>query len=156
RVYFKKRKPQRAGGFQYGVHAETGEFLEVSEGQHRFLVNLADYLDVGLFLDHRRTRALVEKESNGKDFLNLFASTGSFSVYAAAGGGKSTTTVDTASTYLEWAEKNLKLNGFRGIGHKLVRSDALEFLRTTTARFDICVVDPPTRSVNRSSGRLFE
>lgn len=156
KVYFKKRKPQKVGGFQYTPHAATGEFIEVTEGGHRFLVNLADYLDVGLFLDHRKTRALVEKEAFGKDVLNLFAYTGSFTVYAAAGGAKSTTTVDTARTYLEWAEKNLKLNGFSGAQHRFVRSDVLEFLERTTASYDLCVVDPPTRSVNRSSERVFD
>lgn len=156
KVYFKKRKPQRTGGFQYAVHDETKEFVEVTEGGHKFLVNLADYLDVGLFLDHRKTRAMVEKEAKGKDFLNLFAYTGSFSVYAAAGGAKSTTTVDTSSTYLEWAENNLRLNGFTSPVHRLIRSDTLEFLDSTNMSFDLCVVDPPTKSVNRSSERVFD
>lgn len=156
KVYFKKRKPQRAGSFQYAPHAETGEFIEVAEGGHRFLVNLADYLDVGLFLDHRKTRAMIEKEARGKDFLNLFAYTGSFTVYAAAGGAKSTTTVDTSRTYLEWAEENLRVNGYAGPKHRFVRSDTLEFLERATGRYDLCVVDPPTRSVNRSSGRVFD
>lgn len=156
KVYFKKRKPQKSGGFKYSNHAETGEFIEVQEGGHKFLVNLADYLDVGLFLDHRRTRKLVEKEAKGKDFLNLFAYTGSFSVYAAAGGAKSTTTVDTARTYLEWAEENLKRNGLQNGRHEMVRSDSFEFLERTRGRYDLAVVDPPTRSVNRSSGRVFD
>jgi 23S rRNA (guanine2445-N2)-methyltransferase / 23S rRNA (guanine2069-N7)-methyltransferase len=155
RVYFKKRKPQSSGGFQYTPHAATDEYLEVTEGGHRFLVNLADYLDVGLFLDHRRTRAMVEREAKGKDFLNLFAYTGSFSVYAAAGGAKSTTTVDTSRTYLGWAEENLRRNGFSGPKHRIIRSDTAEFLESTSLCFDLCVVDPPTRSVNRSSGRVF-
>lgn len=156
KTYFKKRKPQKSGGFQYTPHAETKEMLEVQEGGHRFLVNLADYLDVGLFLDHRKTRALVESQSQGKDFLNLFAYTGSFTVYAAAGGAKSTTTVDTSRTYLDWAAENLALNGFSGNSHQCVRSDAFEFLERTRAVYDLCVVDPPTRSVNRSSGRVFD
>lgn len=160
KVYFKKRKPQKkaqeGGGFQYAPHDETGEFVEVDEGGHRFLVNLADYLDVGLFLDHRKTRSIVESEAKGRDFLNLFAYTGSFSVYAAAGGARSTTTVDTSKTYLEWAGKNLSLNGFKGPQHQGVRSDALEFLERSRETFDLAVVDPPTRSVNRSSGRVFD
>lgn len=156
KVYFKKRKPQKGGKFQYAPHAETGELVEVTEGGHKFLVNLADYLDVGLFLDHRKTRGMVEKEAKGKEMLNLFAYTGSFSVYAAAGGAKSTTTVDTSKTYLEWAEQNLKLNGFSGARHKTLRSDTLEFLKRTRESYDLVVVDPPTRSVNRSSGRVFD
>jgi 23S rRNA G2069 N7-methylase RlmK/C1962 C5-methylase RlmI len=154
--YFKRRKPQKSGGFQYAPQAETGELVEVEEGGHKFLVNLADYLDVGLFLDHRDTRAMVEKEARGKDFLNLFAYTGAFTIYAAAGGAKSTTTVDTSKTYLEWAEKNLRLNQLGGHVHKFVRSDTFEFLERAHGQFDLCVVDPPTRSVNRSSGRVFE
>lgn len=155
-VYFKKRKPQKAGGFQYSAVDERGELIEVTEGGLSFWVNLADYLDTGLFLDHRKTRAMVRKVVAGKDFLNLFAYTGSFTVYAAAGGAKSTTTVDTSSTYLEWAEENLKLNGFSGSKHQLFRSDVLEYLQRTRQSFDVCVVDPPTRSVNRSSGRTFD
>jgi len=156
KIYFKKRKPQKSGGFQYSAHAETKEFIEVTEAGHRFLVNLSDYLDVGLFLDHRQTRAMVEKLAKGKDFLNLFAYTGSFSVYAAAGGAISTVTVDTSRAYLEWAERNLELNGFSGQDHRIVRCDAFEYLERSPSKFDLCVVDPPTRSVNRSSGRVFD
>ncbi len=156
KAYFKVRKPQQSGGFQYTPHAQTNEFLEVSEGGHKFLVNLADYLDVGLFLDHRNTRAMVQKAASEKDFLNLFAYTGSFTVYAVAGGAKSSTTVDTSGTYLEWAEANLKLNGRSGPTHQFVRLDSFEFLERTTQFFDLCVVDPPTRSVNRSSERVFD
>jgi 23S rRNA (guanine2445-N2)-methyltransferase / 23S rRNA (guanine2069-N7)-methyltransferase len=155
RTYFKVRKPQQSG-FQYTPHARTDEFVEVTEGGHRFLVNLADYLDVGLFLDHRNTRAMVEKEARDKDFLNLFAYTGSFTVYAAAGGAKSTTTVDTSATYLEWAEENLRRNGLLSPRHHFVRMDTFEFLEGAAGQYDLCVVDPPTRSVNRSSGRVFE
>jgi len=155
-IYFKKRKPQERRGFQYTPHGTTGEFVEVRENNCRFLVNLADYLDVGLFLDHRNTRLMVKNEASGKDFLNLYAYTGSFTVFAATGGAKSTTTVDTAHTYLDWAKKNLHLNGLRGAQHHFVRSDAVQFLKRTTKEFDLIVVDPPTRSVNRSSGRVFE
>ncbi|MBI1859871.1 MAG: bifunctional 23S rRNA (guanine(2069)-N(7))-methyltransferase RlmK/23S rRNA (guanine(2445)-N(2))-methyltransferase RlmL [Deltaproteobacteria bacterium] len=156
KVYFKKRKPQKSGGFQYSAHDTTNEFLTVLEGGHQFLVNLADYLDVGLFLDHRVTRRLVEKAATGKDVLNLFAYTGSFSVYAAKGGARSTTTVDTSRAYLDWAERNMTLNGFSDGNHRFIRSDVLEFLERTTLQFDLSVVDPPTRSVNRSSGRTFD
>lgn len=155
KTYFKVRKPQQSG-FQYTPHASTNEFVEVKEGGHTFLVNLADYLDVGLFLDHRNTRAMVEKEAKGKDFLNLFAYTGSFTVYAVAGGAKSTTTVDTSGTYLEWAEENLRRNGLLGPNHRFVRMDSFEYLERTAHQYDLVVVDPPTRSVNRSSERLFD
>lgn len=155
-VIFKKRKPQKSGGFQYSQHDTTDEYREVSEGGHRFLVNLSDYLDVGLFLDHRATRAMVQAEAKGKDFLNLFAYTGSFSVYAGVGGARSTMTVDSSRKYLEWARKNLRLNGLSGSKHQTVRDDVFEFLEHHKGMYDLCVVDPPTRSVNRSMERVFD
>ena len=97
----------------------------MAEGGLKFLVNLSDYLDTGLFLDHRITRSLVRDEAAGKRFLNLFAYTGSFTVYAAAGGAASTTTVDLSNTYLEWARRNLALNGLDGPAHRFVRADAM-------------------------------
>jgi len=155
-LYFKKRKPQKSGSFKNTSETETGEFLEVGEGGHRFLVNLADYLDVGLFLEHRKARAWIQKDASGKDFLNLYGYTGALTVYAAAGGAKSTTTVDTASTYLEWAGKNLALNGQSPAKHHLVRADVLEYLEGTSGKFDLIAVDPPAKSVNRKSGATFD
>lgn len=155
-IFYKMRAPQATGGFQNTPDAATGKFTEVGEGGHRFLVNLSDYLDTGLNLNQRKMRALIEKESAGKDFLNLFSYTGSLSVYAAAGGAKSTTSVDTSRIYLEWAEKNLKLNGFSGEAHTFFREDTIEFLQQTQLSFDLCVVDPPARSVNRVSGNIFD
>ena len=122
KIAFKKRTGQGAAS------EATGEFFEVTEGGHRFLVNLADHVDVGLFLDQRNTRATIKKDASGKDFLNLYGYTGSLTVYAAAGGAKSTTTVDSSRNYLEWAENNLRLNGLLGSRHQLVRSDVLDFL----------------------------
>jgi 23S rRNA (guanine2445-N2)-methyltransferase / 23S rRNA (guanine2069-N7)-methyltransferase len=157
KVYLKRRKQQK-GSAQYTPQAETGETLEVEEGGHKFLVNLADYLDTGLFLDHRLSRARVEAEAAGKDFLNLFSYTGAFTVYAAAGGAKSTTTVDTSQTYLRWAEKNLALNGFSGPAHKFVREDVMEYLEGLSPKvaFDLAVVDPPTFSNSKTTGRVFD
>ncbi len=149
KVHFKKRRLET-------TEEPTGKFIEVPEGGHKFLVNLSDYVDVGLFLEQRNLRSLVEKEAKGKDFLNLFSYTGSLSVYAAAGGAKSTTSVDSSRTYLEWAEKNMQLNQFSGTQHRFVRNDTLEFLEQAKATFDICVVDPPARSVNRNTGSTFD
>ncbi len=156
-AYLKRRKQQK-GAAQYTPQAETGEVIEVEEGGHRFMVNLADYLDTGLFLDHRLTRAMVEKEAKGKDFLNLFAYTGAFTVYAAAGGALSTTTVDTSQTYLRWADRNLNLNRLAGPRHRLVRSDVVEYLENLSPRetFDLVVVDPPTFSNSKTTGRVFD
>ena len=109
-------------------------------------VNLTDYLDTGLFLDHRLTRKLVGEMAADKDFLNLFAYTGSATVYAALGGAKSTTTVDMSNTYLNWAEQNLILNDIDGKQHKLIQADCLQWLEKCRQEFDLIFVDPPTFS----------
>lgn len=148
RAYLKRRARQR-GSAQYTPVARAGERFEVGEGGLRFWVNLRDYLDTGLFLDHRQTRELVAAEARGKRFLNLFAYTGSFTVHAAAAGARSTTTVDSTPTYLRWAQDNLALNALEGFAHELVRADVGEFLRgarAAGARFDLVVLDPPTFS----------
>ncbi len=149
RVFFKRRQRQR-GKSQYTRQDDAGGLLEVAEGGHRFLVNLSDYLDTGLFLDHRQTRAMVAAEAAGKRFLNLFGYTGAFTVYAAAGGARTTTTVDLSQTYLDWARRNLQLNGLAGEQHRYVRDDAVAFLRHRGRRreppFELAVVDPPTFS----------
>ncbi len=155
-AHYKERKPRRTGGASQVTEMLTADFLEVTENEHRFLVNFNDFLDVGLFLEHRKTRQLIQAEATGKDVLNLYSYTGAFSVYAAAGGARTTTTVDTARTYLEWALKNLQLNGFGGHKHSILRSDAIEFLERTPSRYDLVIVDPPTRSVNRASGEAFD
>jgi hypothetical protein len=115
----------------------------------RFLVNLSDRLDTGLFLDHRNTRARVREESAGKRVLNLFAYTGSFTVAAATGGARSTTSVDLSATYLDWAGRNLALNGVRGAGHDLVRADCLRWLDEARGRWDLVVLDPPPHSTSK-------
>lgn len=143
-----KRRGRRSGGVQYERVAEKGEAIIVGEQGLKFEVNLTDYVDTGLFLDHRVTRAMVREQAAGRRFLNLFGYTGAFSVYAAAGGAASTTTVDLSATYLDWAERNLVLNGFVGAEHELVQGDAMEFLASsgTGGGFDLVVVDPPTYS----------
>jgi len=122
------------------------EFFEVTEGGLKFLVNLTDYLDTGLFLDHRPLRARVREAARGKRFLNLFCYTGSVSVYAAAGGASETTSVDLSQTYLDWAAGNLARNGFDMAQHKLEWSDAIGYLESHSAMFDLIFVDPPTFS----------
>ena len=103
-------------------------FSAAHEGGLQFEVNLSDYLDTGLFLDHRITRGMVRDLAAGKRFLNLFAYTGSFSVYAAAGGAASTVSVDLSNTYLDWAQRNMAQNGFSGPDHEFVRDDTMHFL----------------------------
>jgi 23S rRNA (cytosine1962-C5)-methyltransferase len=136
-------------GRQYGKLGETGVKLEVGEGGHRFLVNLTDYLDTGLFLDHRITRARVGAEAAGKRVLNLFCYTASFTVYAAAGGAASSISIDLSKTYLEWAAENLARNRIDPRKHDLRHGDvreALDDLALSRPRFDLAIVDPPTFS----------
>ncbi|MSR84495.1 MAG: bifunctional 23S rRNA (guanine(2069)-N(7))-methyltransferase RlmK/23S rRNA (guanine(2445)-N(2))-methyltransferase RlmL [Candidatus Latescibacteria bacterium] len=146
-LFFKMRRRQR-GKAQYEKQAAEGRFYEVREGGCRFLVNFTDYLDTGLFLDHRLTRALIGELAGGRRFLNLFGYTGTATVHAALGGAMSTTTVDLSRTYLDWAQRNLTLNGFER-GNDLVQADCLEWLRQAERerrRYGLIFLDPPTFS----------
>ena len=147
-IFLKLRqcKPGRLG--QYQKYDEQQHEFVVEENGLKFTVNLSDYLDTGLFLDHRITRQLVREQSTGKKVLNLFAYTGSFSVYAAAGKAKEVVTVDLSKTYLAWAEKNLQLNGFNDPErYKFIHADVKQYLKTLPAGyFDIVIMDPPTFS----------
>lgn len=146
-IFVKHRAPQR-GSQQYTRFATAGTTKVVQEAGLKFRVNLSDYLDTGLFLDHRITRGMVRDAAAGKTFLNLFAYTGAFTVYAAAGGAARTTSVDLSSNYLDWTEENLRLNGFSGDEHRLVRSDVGDYMDRLgrQEKFDLAVVDPPTFS----------
>jgi 23S rRNA (guanine2445-N2)-methyltransferase / 23S rRNA (guanine2069-N7)-methyltransferase len=141
-----KTRERGKGGSKYGQFDQRGEFIEVEEGGLKFLVNLYDYLDTGLFLDHRLVRAKVRELAAGRRFLNLFAYTATASVYAAAGHARDTTSVDLSGTYLEWASRNLALNGFSGAKHRLVQSDATSFLAHAREHYGLIYVDPPTFS----------
>jgi 23S rRNA (guanine2445-N2)-methyltransferase / 23S rRNA (guanine2069-N7)-methyltransferase len=145
RIALKQRRRGK-GGEKYGRLDERGEFLEVGEGGLKFLVNLHDYLDTGLFLDHRPLRQRVRELARGKRFLNLFCYTGSVSVYAAAGGAAETVSVDLSQTYLDWAARNFALNGLDPASNRLVRDDAATYLQSHSAMFDLIFVDPPTFS----------
>jgi len=143
---FAKRRAGQQGASQYRKLGDERATFTVTEAGLRFLVNLSDYVDTGLFLDHRETRARVRREAAGKRFLNLFCYTGAFTVHAAAGGATATTSVDLSKTYLEWAGENLRLNSLAEPNHELVRADALEFLARDTGPYDLAVLDPPTFS----------
>jgi 23S rRNA (cytosine1962-C5)-methyltransferase len=145
-VKLRQRKPGRQG--QYQKLEEKREEFVVEENGLKFIVNLRDYLDTGLFLDHRITRQWVREQSEGKAVLNLFAYTGSFSVYAAAGGAERVVTVDLSNTYLEWAGRNLALNGFTDREkYPLLQADVVQYLKEYHGEvFDIIVLDPPTFS----------
>ena len=147
-VRLRQRRVVRRGD-QYAKRDDTGEFHVVGEGGLRFRVNFDDYLDTGLFLDHRITRARLREAARDARFLNLFGYTGSATVYAAAGGAAATTTVDLSATYLEWARRNLDLNGFAGLRHRLVQADVREWLREAASRgerYELVFCDPPTFS----------
>ncbi|TVQ98933.1 MAG: SAM-dependent methyltransferase [Spirochaetaceae bacterium] len=149
RVFWKRREPQK-GSIQYEKVDTSGRRVPVAEGGYTFLVNLSDYVDTGLFLDHRVTRGIVGSLCSGKRFLNLFSYTGSFTVYAAGGGARSTVSVDTSNTYNEWAAENLRVNGLFAPFHRFEREDVGRFLeresRSAAGRYDVIVMDPPTFS----------
>ncbi|CFB70885.1 bifunctional 23S rRNA (guanine(2069)-N(7))-methyltransferase RlmK/23S rRNA (guanine(2445)-N(2))-methyltransferase RlmL [Yersinia enterocolitica] len=151
-----KTRERQKGKNQYEKLAQKGEFLLVSEYNAKLWVNLTDYLDTGLFLDHRIARQMLGKMSQGKDFLNLFAYTGTASVHAGLGGARSTTTVDMSRTYLEWAEKNLRANGLTGQQHRLIQADCLSWLSNTDEQFDVIFIDPPTFSNSKRMETTFD
>jgi len=126
--------------------------VEIIEYGHKFHCNLSDYLDTGIFLDHRETRKWIEAQSKGKTVLNTFAYTGSFSVYAAAGGAAKTYSVDISKTYCDWIKKNLALNGLPEVTNWVYKMDTLEFFtyaKRKGLKFDIIIIDPPTFSKNK-------
>ncbi len=162
-VVLKVRSRQK-GRQQYTKRDARGQRLEVGEAGLKFWVNLHDYLDTGLFLDHRQTRERVSSEAKGRRFLNLFAYTGSFTVHAAAGGASETTTVDSTQSYLSWAQDNLVLNLFDGPEHRFERADVRAFLSDEAERirqglmprYDLAVLDPPTFSNSKSAHPPFD
>jgi 23S rRNA (cytosine1962-C5)-methyltransferase len=148
RVYVRQRKRMSHREDQYEKIDTKQEFFTVLENGHKFLVNLADYLDTGLFLDHRITRQMVKELCPGKRVLNLFCYTGSFSVYAAMGGAASVTSVDLSKTYLNWAENNFVINHLKDKEkYPFIHADVLQYLKTIPpGSFDIVILDPPTFS----------
>jgi 23S rRNA (cytosine1962-C5)-methyltransferase len=141
----RQRKEGRAGQYQK-IDESKNEFI-VHENGLKFIANLSDYLDTGLFLDHRMTRQMVREISAGKKVLNLFCYTGSFSVYAAAGQASHIVSVDLSKTYLDWADRNMHLN-FPGLNnHKTVHADVKQYLKEVEpGGFDLVIMDPPTFS----------
>lgn len=155
--FFTRVRKQAKGGGQYRKDSHCSNTVTVSEGGHSFELDLSGYLDTGLFLDHRITRGLVQDRAEGKHFLNLFAYTGTASVYAAAGGAAETTTVDMSGTYLDWAQRNMKRNGFAGKAHAFVKADVLSWVEqqaanASAAHYDLIFLDPPTFSNSKTMG----
>ncbi len=155
-IYWRTRRPQK-GKSQYEVQGDQGERVVVEEGGLKFLINLTDYLDTGLFVDHRLTRARIRAAAAGKRFLNLFCYTGAATVYAAAGGALSTTSVDMSRTYLDWARRNMEVNTMRGDAHRFIQADCLQWLEEDDgARYDLIFLDPPTFSNSKRMADEFD
>lgn len=167
----KSRERQR-GSKQYSVEDDVGKFFTVREGRAKLFVNLTDYLDTGLFLDHRAIRRFIFERSAGKRFLNLFCYTGSATVHAALGGATSSLSVDLSNTYLEWARRNFQENRIGGKRHRLKRADCVAFLETLVDRrppsldsseedtekglFDLIFLDPPTFSNSKKTDNVLD
>lgn len=151
-----KTRQRQKGKQQYEKLAEKQNSFLVKEYNAQLWVNLTDYLDTGLFLDHRIARKMLGQMSKGKDFLNLFAYTGSATVHAGLGGARSTTSVDMSRTYLEWAERNLQSNGLSGRQHRLIQADCLNWLAQTPEQFDLIFIDPPTFSNSKRMEDTFD
>ncbi|MFM6970662.1 MAG: class I SAM-dependent methyltransferase, partial [Sediminibacterium sp.] len=147
-IYKRERKKMSHRDEQYEKVDTKQEFFTVLENDLKFQVNLTDYLDTGLFLDHRITREMVRKEAKDKRFLNLFCYTGSFSVYAAAGEAATVTSVDLSKTYLGWAETNMAINLLKDPSkYFYIHADVKQYLKTLAPNsFDLIVMDPPTFS----------
>ena len=150
-----KRRERQAGKKQYERQAQQGQFMEVGEGGVKLLVNLTDYLDTGLFLDHRPLRLRIQREAAGKRFLNLFCYTATATVHAAKGGARSTTSVDLSKTYLDWARRNLALNGFSE-KHRLEQGDVMEWLEADRGEYELIFIDPPTFSNSKRMEGVFD
>jgi 23S rRNA (cytosine1962-C5)-methyltransferase len=156
-IHIKERKRKESRQDQYQKTDNQQQYIEVGEGGLKFLVNLTDFLDTGLFIDHRITRRMVAKQSAGKRVLNLFCYTGSFSVYAAQGGASEIVSVDLSNTYLDWAQKNMQLNKFTDQRYSYVKADVLQWLpKVPNEYFDLIVLDPPTFSNSKMMKDVFD
>ncbi len=155
RIVLKQRQRQR-GDTQYQKQGDSAALITVTEGAAKLLVNLRDYMDTGLFLDHRPLRRRIADEARGKDFLNLFCYTGSATVQAILGGARHTVSVDMSNTYLRWLEKNLRANKLGGSRHQLIRANCVEWLEETEEQFDLIMLDPPSFSNSARMDETFD
>jgi 23S rRNA (cytosine1962-C5)-methyltransferase len=156
---FWRSRIKRAKMQQYEKTGEEGEFFPVMEYGVQFRINLTDYLDTGLFLDHRETRRYIASVAKGKRLLNLFAYTCSFSVHAAVGGAVFTKSVDMSNTYTDWGRENFLLNGISSKSHPIVRADCMKFLDEEVrlgSKYDLIVIDPPTISRSKKMEQMFD
>jgi len=158
KIFLRQRNRKFGRQGQYQKLSEEKQFFTVAESGLKFLVNLTDYLDTGLFLDHRITRQMVREESMEKRVLNLFCYTGSFSVYAAAGGAASVSSVDLSKTYLQWAQDNFAINRLKDKSkYHFIHADVKRYLQTLNPdSFDLVVIDPPTFSNSKRMKEFFD
>jgi len=159
KVHLKERFMGGQDGSRYERLKYTDQKIVVSERDLLFNVNLCDYVDTGLFSDHRNTRLMVREMANGRDFLNIYCYTGSFSCYAARGGARSTVSVDRSETAIRWARENMSLNGICEEGNTLIQADTFDFLKKAkrdNQSFDLAVVDPPSFSTSRGKIHDFD
>lgn len=160
RNLFLKQRRRQKGAAQYEKFDQKEEFHSVADGRARCWVNFSDYLDTGLFLDHRLTRAMLGEMARDQRFLNLFAYTGVATVHAALGGARATTTVDMSNTYLDWARRNLALNGIKGDQHRFIQANCLDWIVEAAdnpyLRFDLIFLDPPTFSNSKRMTQEFD
>jgi 23S rRNA (cytosine1962-C5)-methyltransferase len=158
KIFLKTRKPMK-GLDQYEKKTGLAFQMRIRESGLFFSLNLSEYLDTGLFLDHRPARGAIREAARGARVLNLFSYTGSFSVYAAAGGAELVTSVDLSNTYLAWASRNFSLNGLESSVHSAIKADAARFLKEAAelkTRWDIIIADPPTFSNSTMAARDFD
>jgi 23S rRNA (guanine2445-N2)-methyltransferase / 23S rRNA (guanine2069-N7)-methyltransferase len=158
-VFLKIRRKQRSIE-QYEKQGNKGDYHTITENGCQFLVNFEDYLDTGLFLDHRPMRLLIQQQAKDKNFLNLYAYTGTASVHAARGGAKSSTTIDMSNTHLEWAKNNFNINGMDG-NHSIIRANSQEWLSEQAQaaekmRYELIFLDPPTFSNSKRMENHFD
>lgn len=159
RLHLKIRRAGIQEGSRYERIDHKNEKIPMAERDLKFLINPTDFVDTGLFSDHRNTRQMVRERAAGKTFLNLYCYTGAFTCYAAIGGAARTVSVDRSETAVQWARENLELNGLWGPSHELIRKDTLDFLSRPSPAyrdFDLSVVDPPSFSTTRVRGIHFD
>jgi 23S rRNA (guanine2445-N2)-methyltransferase / 23S rRNA (guanine2069-N7)-methyltransferase len=154
-VFLKQRKIQKQLN-QYEKHAEEGKKVIINEAGLKFEIDLKSYIDTGLFLDHRMTRAMIGRMAAKRRFLNLFSYTGTATVYAARGGALTTTSVDKSNTYTRWAKKNMALNGFDKRNHSYYSEDCLSWIRNEKSKYDLIFLDPPTFSNTKKADINFD
>ncbi len=159
KLHMKRRRTKTEEGPRYKKMGRYGQRFVVRERDLKFWVNLDDFLDTGLYSDHRETRVIIQQLAKDKDFLNLFAYTGAFTCAAATGGAKTTVSVDRSETHSRWTRDNLELNGLMGTSHTLVQSDVMQYLEKTARtgrRFTLAFVDPPSFFRDQKKNAAFD